>query len=62
MPIHRLTQSDVKCAQRVAGEMEHADVFHVTLGTSSDEVHAILDRHAEKPFHFFAVQEFRDSC
>ena len=44
----------MKCALRVSGEMEHADEFHVTLGTSNEEVDAILDRHAEKPIHFFA--------
>ena len=41
--LHRVTKSDSKCAQRVAGEMELADEFHVTLDTSIVEVFAILD-------------------
>ena len=41
--MHRLMQSDMKCALRVAGEMELVDEFFVTLGTSSEEVFAVLD-------------------
>ena len=53
-PIHRVTQYDMKCALRVAGEMELADEFHAIFGTPSEEVYAIFDRRAEKPFHFQA--------
>ena len=42
-PVHRVTESDSKCALRVAGEKELADEFHVTLDTSIVEVFAILD-------------------
>ena len=48
----------MKCALRVTGEMEHADEFHVTLGTSCEEVYAIFHRHAEKPFHFLLYRNF----
>ena len=51
----------MECALRVAGEMEHADEFDATFGTTSGEVYAILDRHAEKSFHFSCTQ-FHDSC
>ena len=52
---HRLTQSDVE------REVEHADEFHATFRTSSEQVYAILDRHAEKPFRFRCTK-FHDSC